>query len=91
MECFDNSNLQGTNAVSACVVFKKGKPAKNEYRHFNVKTVSGPDDFGTMREIVYRRYKRLLNENQSLPDLIIIDGGKGQLSAANEALKNIVR
>jgi len=89
MECFDNSNLQGTNAVSACVVFKKGKPAKKEYRHFNVKTVSGPDDFETMREVVYRRYKRLLSENQSLPDLIIIDGGKGQLSAANEALQEL--
>ena len=89
MECFDNSNLQGTNAVSACVVFKKGKPSKKDYRHFNVKTVSGPDDFETMREIVYRRYKRLLSENQSLPDLIIIDGGKGQLSAACQALKEL--
>ena len=89
MECFDNSNLQGTNAVSACVVFKKGKPSKKDYRHFNVKTVSGPDDFETMREIVFRRYKRLLSENQSLPDLIIIDGGKGQLSAACQALKEL--
>ena len=89
MECFDNSNLQGTNAVSACVVFKKGKPSKKDYRHFNVKTVSGPDDFETMREIVYRRYKRLLSESQSLPDLIIIDGGKGQLSAACQALKEL--
>ena len=89
MECFDNSNLQGTNAVSACVVFKKGKPSKKDYRHFNVKTVSGPDDFETMREIVYRRYKRLLSEKQSLPDLIIIDGGKGQLSAACQALKEL--
>ena len=89
MECFDNSNLQGTNAVSACVVFKNGKPSKKDYRHFNVKTVSGPDDFETMREIVYRRYKRLLSESQSLPDLIIIDGGKGQLSAACQALKEL--
>ncbi len=89
MECFDNSNLQGTNAVSACVVFKRGKPSKKDYRHFNVKTVNGPDDFETMREIVYRRYKRLLSENQSLPDLIIIDGGKGQLSAACQALKEL--
>ena len=89
MECFDNSNLQGTNAVSACVVFKKGKPSKKDYRHFNVKTVSGPDDFETMREIVYRRYKRLLSESQALPELIIIDGGKGQLSAACQALKEL--
>ena len=87
MECFDNSNLQGTNAVSACVVFKNGKPSKKDYRHFNVKTVSGPDDFETMKEVVFRRYKRLLSENQKLPELIIIDGGKGQLSSALEALK----
>jgi excinuclease ABC subunit C len=89
MECFDNSNLQGTNAVSACVVFKNGKPAKKDYRHFNVKTVDGPDDFATMREIVFRRYKRMLEEEQSLPQLIIIDGGKGQLSAALEALEEL--
>jgi len=89
MECFDNSNFQGTNAVSACVVFKNGKPAKNDYRHFNVKTVEGPDDFATMREVVYRRYKRMLDENQSLPQLIIIDGGKGQLSAAMEAITEL--
>jgi excinuclease ABC subunit C len=89
MECFDNSNFQGTNAVSACVVFKKGKPAKNDYRHFNVKTVEGPDDFATMREVVYRRYKRMLDENQTLPQLIIIDGGKGQLSAAMEAITEL--
>ena len=87
MECFDNSNLQGTNAVSACVVFKNGKPSKKEYRHFNIRTVSGPDDFETMKEVVYRRYKRLLDEKKKLPDLIVIDGGKGQLHAANEALK----
>lgn len=89
MECFDNSNLQGTNAVSACVVFKNGRPAKKDYRHFNVKTVDGPDDFATMREIVIRRYKRMLEEEQSLPQLIIIDGGKGQLSAAMEALDEL--
>ena len=89
MECFDNSNFQGTNAVSACVVFKNGKPAKKDYRHFNVKTVSGPDDFATMREIVFRRYKRMLEEEQSLPQLIIIDGGKGQLSAALDALEEL--
>lgn len=89
MECFDNSNFQGTNAVSACVVFKNGKPAKNDYRHFNVKTVEGPDDFATMREVVYRRYKRMVDENQPLPQLIIIDGGKGQLGAALEALDEL--
>jgi len=89
MECFDNSNLQGTNAVSACIVFKNGKPAKKDYRHFNVKTVDGPDDFATMHEIVFRRYKRMLEEEQSLPQLIIIDGGKGQLSAALDALEEL--
>jgi excinuclease ABC subunit C len=89
MECFDNSNFQGTNAVSACVVFKNGKPAKNDYRNFNVKTVVGPDDFATMREVVFRRYKRMLDENQSLPQLIIIDGGKGQLGAAMEAITEL--
>jgi len=89
MECFDNSNFQGTNAVSACVVFKNGKPSKNDYRHFNVKTVEGSDDFATMREVVFRRYKRMVEENQSLPQLIIIDGGKGQLSAALEALDEL--
>ena len=89
MECFDNSNLQGTNAVSACVVFKNGIPSKKEYRHFNVKTVVGPDDFETMKEVVYRRYKRILDEKKKLPDLIVIDGGKGQLHAANEALEQL--
>ena len=82
IECFDNSNFQGTEAVSACVVFRNGKPAKSDYRHFNVKTVEGPDDFATMEEAVFRRYRRLLDEGQSLPQLILIDGGKGQLSAA---------
>ena len=89
IECFDNSNIQGTNAVSACVVFRNGKPSKKDYRHFNVKTVEGPDDFATMEEVVYRRYKRLLDEQQGLPQLIVIDGGKGQLSAALKALKKL--
>jgi excinuclease ABC subunit C len=89
IECFDNSNFQGTNAVSACVVFKNGKASKADYRHFNVKTVEGPDDFATMKEVVFRRYSRLLNENQPLPQLIVIDGGKGQLGAALEALHEL--
>jgi len=89
IECFDNSNLQGTNAVSSCVVFKNAKPSKKDYRKFNVKTVVGSDDFATMKEVIYRRYKRLVEEQQSLPQLIIIDGGKGQLSAALESLKEI--
>lgn len=89
IECFDNSNIQGTNPVSACVVFKMGKPAKRDYRHFNVKTVEGPDDFSTMREVVYRRYHRLQEEGSPLPQLIVIDGGKGQLSAACESLKEL--
>jgi excinuclease ABC subunit C len=86
IECFDNSNIQGTNPVAACVVFKDGKPSKKDYRHFNIKTVVGPDDFASMEEVVYRRYKRLLEENQPLPQLIIIDGGKGQLSSALKSL-----
>jgi excinuclease ABC subunit C len=89
IECFDNSNLQGTNAVSACVVFKNGKPSKKDYRHFLIKTVEGPDDFASMREVVYRRYKRLLTEKESLPNLIVIDGGKGQLSAAMESIDEL--
>ncbi len=89
IECFDNSNIQGTHPVSACVVFKDAKPSKKDYRHFNVKTVEGPDDFATMREVVGRRYKRLLEENQPLPDLIVIDGGKGQLSSAVESLQEL--
>ena len=88
IECFDNSNLQGSNPVAACVVFKNGKPTKKEYRHYNIKTVEGPDDFASMEEVVFRRYKRLLDEKQSLPQLIIVDGGKGQLSSA---LKSIDR
>ncbi|GAA4235222.1 excinuclease ABC subunit UvrC [Postechiella marina] len=86
IECFDNSNIQGTHPVAACVVFKNGKPSKKDYRHFNIKTVEGPDDFASMEEVVYRRYKRLLDENQPLPQLIIIDGGKGQLSSALKSL-----
>jgi len=89
IECFDNSNLQGTNAVSSCVVFKNGVPSKSDYRHFNVKTVVGPDDFSTMKEVVFRRYHRLISEEQALPDLIIIDGGKGQLSAAMESIEEL--
>ncbi len=89
MECFDNSNIQGTNPVSACVVFKNAKPSKKDYRHFNVKTVVGPDDFASMEEAVYRRYKRMVEEGQTLPQLIIIDGGKGQLSAALKALEQL--
>ena len=89
IECFDNSNIQGTNPVSACVVFKMAKPSKQDYRHFIVKTVEGPDDFSTMTEVVYRRYHRLKEENAPLPQLIIIDGGKGQLSAACESLKKL--
>jgi len=87
IECFDNSNIQGTNPVAACVVFKNGKPSKRDYRHFNIKTVEGPDDFASMEEVVYRRYKRLLDEEQPLPQLIIIDGGKGQLSSSLKSLE----
>ncbi|QNM85418.1 excinuclease ABC subunit UvrC [Polaribacter pectinis] len=86
IECFDNSNIQGTNPVAACVVFKDGKPSKKDYRHYNIKTVVGPDDFGSMEEVVYRRYKRLLAEDEPLPQLIIVDGGKGQLSSALKSL-----
>lgn len=89
IECFDNSNIQGSEPVAACVVFKNGKPSKKDYRHFNIKSVEGPDDFASMREIVYRRYKRLLEEKQDLPQLIIIDGGKGQLSSAVESLEKL--
>ncbi|MDR2804711.1 MAG: excinuclease ABC subunit UvrC [Dysgonamonadaceae bacterium] len=89
IECFDNSNLQGTNPVSACVVFRKAKPAKKDYRHFNIKTVTGPDDFRSMYETVSRRYRRLSDESQPLPQLIVIDGGKGQLHAAADALNDL--
>ncbi len=89
IECFDNSNLQGTYPVAACVVFRDGKPPRKEYRHYNVKTVVGPDDFATMREIIARRYKRVLAEGGELPDLIVVDGGKGQLSSAVEVLTEL--
>ena len=89
MECFDNSNTQGTNPVASCVVFIDGRPAKKEYRKFHVKTVTGPDDFASMEEIIYRRYKRVLDEGKELPDLIVIDGGKGQLHSALNSLKKL--
>ncbi|PHS65724.1 MAG: excinuclease ABC subunit C [Flavobacterium sp.] len=89
IECFDNSNIQGTNPVAACVVFKNGKPSKKDYRKFNIKTVVGPDDFASMEEVVYRRYKRMLDEKQHLPQLIIIDGGKGQLSSSLKSLDKL--
>ena len=89
IECFDNSNIQGSNPVASCVVFRNGKPCKRDYRHFNIKTVVGPDDFASMREVLTRRYTRLMEEGQGLPQLIVVDGGKGQLSAAVEALEAI--
>ena len=89
LECFDNSNIQGTNPASACVVFKNGKPSKKDYRKFNIKTVEGPDDFASMEEVVHRRYRRLLDEGEPLPQLIVIDGGKGQLSAALSSLERL--
>ncbi len=89
IECFDNSNIQGTNPVAACVVFKNGKPSKKDYRKFNIKTVEGPDDFASMEEVVFRRYRRLLNEGEELPQLIIVDGGKGQLSSGVKALDDL--
>ncbi|MBS3774293.1 MAG: excinuclease ABC subunit C [Bacteroidales bacterium] len=89
IECFDNSNIQGSNPVASCVVFRNGKPSKNEYRQYNIKTVEGPDDYASMREVVFRRYRRLLNEGEELPQLIVIDGGKGQLSAALESLREL--
>ncbi len=89
IECFDNSNIQGTNPVASCVVFKNAKPSKKDYRKFNIKTVVGPDDFASMKEVVYRRYKRLKEENAPLPQLVVIDGGKGQLSAAYEIIKDL--
>lgn len=89
IECFDNSNIQGTNPVASCVVFRDGKPSKKDYRHFNIKTVEGPDDFASMREVLTRRYSRLMQEGEELPQLIVVDGGKGQLSAAVEALDEL--
>jgi excinuclease ABC subunit C len=89
IECFDNSNLQGSQPVAACVVFKNGKPNTKEYRHYNIKTVEGPNDFASVEEVVFRRYSRLINEGKSLPQLIVIDGGKGQLSSAVSALDKL--
>ena len=89
IECFDNSNIQGSNPVAACVVFKNARPLKNEYRHYNIKTVKGADDFRSMEEVVFRRYRRMLDEDSSLPDLVIIDGGKGQLNAAVKSLESL--
>ena len=89
IECFDNSNIQGAFPVAAMTVFKDGKPSKRDYRHFNIKTVEGPDDFASMEEVIYRRYKRVMDENESMPQLIVIDGGKGQLSSAMESLTKL--
>ncbi len=89
VECFDNSNIQGTNPVASCVVFRDAKPSKRDYRHFNIKTVEGPNDFASMKEVLTRRYTRMMNEGESLPQLIVVDGGKGQLSSAVEALEEI--
>jgi excinuclease ABC subunit C len=89
IECFDNSNIQGSHPVAACVVFRDGRPSRKEYRHYNIKTVTGPDDFASMAEVVHRRYRRLLDEGESLPQLVVIDGGKGQLSAALESLERL--
>lgn len=89
IECFDNSNIQGSNPVASCVVFKNGKPSKRDYRHFNIKTVVGPDDFASMKEVLTRRYSRLMEEGEPLPQLIVVDGGKGQLSSAVEALDDL--
>lgn len=86
IECFDNSNIMGSNPVAACVVFRQGRPSKKDYRHFNIKTVTGPDDFSSMEEVVYRRYRRMIDEDQSIPQLVIIDGGKGQLSSAMKSI-----
>ena len=85
IECFDNSNIQGTNPVASCVVFRNGKPSKRDYRHFNIKTVVGANDFASMKEILHRRYTRMMAEGEPLPQLVVVDGGKGQLSAAVEA------
>ncbi|MCE5347955.1 MAG: excinuclease ABC subunit UvrC [Bacteroidales bacterium] len=89
IECFDNSNIMGTNPVAACVVFRNARPSKKEYRHFNIKTVTGPDDFSSMEEVIFRRYKRMIDEKQSLPQLIVVDGGKGQLSSAMKSIDKL--
>ena len=88
IECFDNSNISGSDAVAACVVYKKMKPSKQDYRKYNIKTVVGPDDYASMKEVVYRRYKRLLDEEQPLPDLIVADGGKGQMEVIRQAIQD---
>jgi excinuclease ABC subunit C len=89
IECFDNSNIMGKNPVASCVVFRNGKPSKKEYRHFNIKSVQGPNDFASMEEVIFRRYSRIIRENLALPQLIVVDGGKGQLSSAVRSLKNL--
>ena len=89
IECFDNSNIQGSDAVAACVVFKKAKPSKQDYRKYNIKTVVGPDDYASMREVVKRRYQRVIEENGALPDLIITDGGKGQMEAVRQVMEEL--
>lgn len=89
IECFDNSNIQGESAVAACVVFRNGKPSNREYRHFNIKTVSGPDDYASMEEVIFRRYRRMIDESKPLPQLVVIDGGKGQLSSAVKSLDQL--
>ena len=89
IECFDNSNLMGTNPVASCVVFKNGKPSKKDYRHFKIKNIEGPDDFASMEQVISRRLSRLLKENKPLPNLIIVDGGKGQLSAGLKSIKKL--
>ena len=88
IECFDNSNISGTDAVAACVVFKKMKPSKSDYKRYNIKTVVGPDDYASMKEVVSRRYSRLIQEQQSLPDLIVADGGKGQMEVIREVIQD---
>ena len=88
IECFDNSNISGTDAVAACVVFKSMKPSKKDYKHYNIKTVSGPDDYASMKEVVHRRYSRLIEEEQPLPDLIVADGGKGQMEVIRQVIQD---
>jgi len=89
IECFDNSNIMGANPVAACVVFRNGRPSKKDYRHFNIKTVTGPDDFSSMEEVIFRRYKRMLMEKNPVPQLVVIDGGKGQLSSAMKSFEKL--
>ena len=89
IECFDNSNIMGSNPVAACVVFRNGRPSKKDYRHFNIKTVSGPDDYSSMEEVIFRRYKRMLDEQNHVPQLVVIDGGKGQLSSAMKSIEKL--